>query len=148
MNTIVFLGEKTVSLLTTGHEKASITVILAACSDGRKKKPFVILKGKGQSKEVKELKKRRDIDIGLCPNAAWTNDEIIEEWLNCNFGTISFQKRLLIWDSFRAHLSDATKKVLKQKKIDQALIPAGCTGILQAPDVVWNKPFKVRPEKF
>ena len=106
-----------------------------------------MIKGKGQNKEMKELKKRRDIDIGFSFNG-WANDDIIEEWLKCNFGTICFQKRLLIWDSFRAHLSDATKKVLKQKKIDQALIPGGCTGILQAPDVVWNKPFKVNMLKY
>ena len=92
---------------------------------------------------MKELKKRRDIHIGLS-STGWTNDEVIEQWINYNFGTISFGKRLLFWDSFRAHLSDATKALLKQKRIDQALIPSGCTGILQAPDVVWNKPFKVK----
>ena len=137
------LGEKTVSLLTTGHEKANITVILAASASGKKKRPFVILKGKGQAKDMKELKKRRDIDVGFSSNG-WANDEIIEQWINCNFGSVFFQKRLLIWDSFRAHISDGTKKVLKQKRIDQALIPGGCTGLFQAPDVVWNKPFKVR----
>ena len=130
-------------MLTTGHEKANITVILAAASNGKKKKPFLILKGKGQAKDVKELKKRRDIDLGFS-SKGWADDDIMEQWLNANFGTISFGKRLLIWDSFRAHISDATKRILKQKKIDQALIPAGCTGILQAPDVVWNKPFKVK----
>lgn len=128
--------------MTTGHEKASITVILAACSNGKKKKPFIILKGKGQSKEMKNLKNRRDINLGFSVNG-WANDEIMEEWINCNFGTVSFGKRLLIWDAFRAHLSDSTKRILKQKRIDQALIPSGCTSIIQAPDVVWNKPFKV-----
>ena len=136
------LGEKTISLLTTGHEKQSVTVILAATADGKKKKPFIVLQGKGRAKDIKELKNRRDIDLGFSING-WANDEIIHEWINKNFGTISFQKRLLIWDSFRAHMSENTKKILKQKRIDQAIIPAGCTGIVQAPDVVWNKPFKV-----
>lgn len=130
------------SLLTTGHEKANVTVILAASADGRKKKPFVVLKGKGHSKDVKALKERKDINIGLSENG-WANDEIIREWLNYNFGDTSFLKRLLIWDAFRAHISDATKQVLKKKRLDQAVIPGGCTGLLQAPDVVWNKPFKV-----
>ena len=130
------------SLLTTGHEKANITVILAACSDGKKKKPFLILKGKGKAQDMKQLKSRKDVNVGF-NSTGWANDEVIEEWINCNFGTISFGKRLLIWDSFRGHISESTKKVLKQKKIDQALIPGGCTGLLQAPDVVWNKPFKV-----
>ena len=117
-------------------------MILAATSDGRKKKPFVIFKGKGKSKDVQELKQRRDIMVGLSSNG-WANDEIMEEWLNRNFADISFSKRLLIWDSFKAHISDATKQILKRKRIDSAIIPGGCTGILQAPDVVWNKPFKV-----
>ena len=129
--------------MTTGHEKANITVILAANANGKKKKPFVVFKGKGQAKDIKELKKRRDISISSSQNG-WANEDIIEEWLNINFGDISFEKRLLIWDAFRGHLSDATKKVLKRKKIDQAVIPGGCTGLIQAPDVVWNKPFKVR----
>ena len=34
------------------------------------------------------------------------------------------------------------KKVLKRKKVDQAVLPGGTTGILQAADVSWNKPFK------
>ena len=145
---LLLLGEKTVSLLTTGHEKANITVILAACADGKKLKPYVIFKGKGQAKDIKELKKRRDIDLG-CNETGWANDEVIkDDWLNCNFGDTSFFKRLLIWDSFRGHISDNTKKILKQKRIDQALIPAGCTGLLQAPDVSWNKPFKVRILQF
>lgn len=102
-----------------------------------------MLKGKGQAKDVKLLRERKDINIGLSENG-WCNDQIIEEWLNCNFPDTTFHKhRLLIWDSFRAHLSDATKQVLKRKRVDQAIIPSGCTGILQAPDVVWNKPFKV-----
>ena len=115
---------------------------MAASADGKKKKPFIIFKGKGQSKEVKELKKRKDIAIG-CSDNGWANDQIIEEWLNYNFGDTFFFKRLLIWDAFRAHLSDATKGILKRKRIDQIVVPGGCTGILQAPDVVWNKPFKV-----
>ena len=45
--TITRKGEHTVSLVTTGHEKACVTVILCATSDGKKKKPQVIFTGKG-----------------------------------------------------------------------------------------------------
>ena len=31
---------------------------------------------------------------------------------------------------------------LKSSKIDQVIIPGGCTKYVQAPDLVWNKPFK------
>ena len=37
-------GVHTVSLRTTGHEKAKITVCLTACVNGDKKKPFLYLK--------------------------------------------------------------------------------------------------------
>ena len=30
----------------------------------------------------------------------------------------------------------------KKLKVDQAVIPGGCTGFIQAPDFCWNKPFK------
>jgi hypothetical protein len=41
----------------------------------------------------------------------WMNDEITEEYLNKIFGSGVFQKRLLIWDSFRSHISTKTKEV-------------------------------------
>ena len=54
----------------------------------------------------------------------------------------SFSKRLLIWDFSKAHISDSTKQVLKDFKIEAIIIPGGCTGYVQTPDVLWNKPFK------
>ena len=41
------------------------------------------------------------------------------------------------------HISpDEVKEKLVEKKIDVAVIPGGCTRAVQAPDVVWNGPFK------
>ena len=40
--------------------------------------------------------------------------------------------------------SDNTKKLLKSKKIDSIIIPGGLTGLIQAPDVSWNAPFKAK----
>ena len=54
----------------------------------------------------------------------------------------TFQKRLLAWDTFEAHMTEPVKKLLKEMKTDDALIPGGCTKYIQAPDVSWNKPFK------
>merc|ERR1711884_973912 len=39
-------------------------------------------------------------------------------------------------------MSENTKKVLKNKKVDSIIIPGGLTGLIQAPDVSWNAPFK------
>ena len=46
-------GAHTVSLKTTGHEKAEITVCLTACANGDKKKPFFVFKG--AKREVKRV---------------------------------------------------------------------------------------------
>ena len=39
-------------------------------------------------------------------------------------------------------MTEDVRKLLRQMKTDDALIPGGCTKYVQAPDVVWNKPFK------
>ena len=57
-------------------------------------------------------------------------------------GQFSFRKRLLAWDSYKAHLADDVKKSLTKSKIESVIIPGGCTKYIQALDVVWNKPFK------
>ena len=51
------------------------------------------------------------------------------------------KRRLYAWDSFRAHLAQSVKELLKGK-IDPVVIPGGATGHIQAADVSWNKPIK------
>ena len=43
--TVSRIGERSVSIRTTGHDKGRFTVILAAMADGRKLKPFIVFKG-------------------------------------------------------------------------------------------------------
>ena len=57
-------------------------------------------------------------------------------------GASLFTKRLLVWDSYKAHITDRVKKLLRNKNTIMAVIPGGCTKYIQAPDVSWNKPFK------
>ena len=54
----------------------------------------------------------------------------------------SFKTRLFACDIFEAHMAEDVRKLLKQMKTDDALIPGACTKYVQAPDVVWNKLFK------
>ncbi|KAL3101623.1 hypothetical protein niasHT_025267 [Heterodera trifolii] len=58
------------------------------------------------------------------------------------FGNFHFGARLLIWDSFRCHISEDTKKTLRRLALHSAVIPGGTTKYIQAPDVCWNAPFK------
>ena len=53
-----------------------------------------------------------------------------------------FSRRLLVWDAYKCHIQDSTKRLLTKLKTDVAVIPGGCTGLVHAPDVCWNKPFK------
>ena len=70
-------GEKTISMATTGHEKANISVVLTASADGLKRKPYVIFKGKGlKGKEDLDLKKRRDVHV-FWSNNGWSNDLVL-----------------------------------------------------------------------
>ena len=72
------------------------------------------------------------------------NQAFMEDYLNCIIRVPMFTPhRLLVWDSFKCHVSSKdTKHSLKTFEADQAVIPGGCTGSIQAPDVCWNKPFK------
>ena len=71
------------------------------------------------------------------------NDELTAQYLREIVGNFSFSKRLLIWDSFKAYITDSTKQVLKYFEIEAVIVPSGCTGYVQALDVIWNKPFKI-----
>lgn len=139
--TVDVAGSRTVSLASTGHEKLNVTVALSAAANGDKKKPFIVFKGKGKTPEDRELKARRDIIVTYSDNG-WFNDGITMEWLQRIMGNLAFTSRLLIWDSYRCHISEAVQEDRRRKKIDVAVIPGGCTGLIQAPDVSWNRPFK------
>ena len=64
-------------------------------------------------------------------------------WIRqCLPRTRNHEQSLLVWDSFRAHLTDDVKAALKQQKIDVAVIPGGLTPVLQPLDKCLNKLFK------
>ena len=76
------------------------------------------------------------------------NEELTFRWCNEILGQFFFRKSLLAWDSYDVHLTDNAKKVLTKSKIETVIVPGACTKYIQAPDVVWNKPFKGRSEQF
>ena len=54
--TIDEVGVRTVAIGSTEHDKARITCVLAASTDGYKFPPFLVFKGKRKPKELKGLK--------------------------------------------------------------------------------------------
>ena len=132
---------KEVALKSTGNEKVRVSVCLTAKADGTKMNPFIVFKG-----AKRELAVLNDRFKGWCmvtsSSNGWMNEELVLSYLRKILGMFTFQKRLLAWDTFEAHMTEAVKKLLKEMKTDDALIPGGCTKYIQGPDVSWNKPFK------
>ena len=125
----------------TGHEKVMVTVCLSARADGTKLKPFIVFRG-----TKRELKKLNEDYKHKCVTAtsanAWMNEELTLNWVRSVLGAFSFNRRLLVWDSYECHMMQSVKEALSRINIDQVIIPGGCTKYVQAPDVSWNKPFK------
>ena len=55
---------------------------------------------------------------------------------------------LLVLDMFRGHLHEKCKRMMKEDNITPAVIPGGCTSLLQPLDVCLNKPFKTKMHEF
>ena len=75
-------------------------------------------------------------------------DEGVRGWLqtvwNKRPGALLKKRSILIWDMFRAYLTENVKNEASALKTDLAVIPGGLTSVLQPLDVGLNKPFKDR----
>ena len=141
--TVELTGSKDVPMETTGHEKVRVSICLAAKLDGTKYKSFVVfVVAKRISKSLNEEFERK-CSITSTPNG-WMNEELTLRWCDEVLGHFSFQRCLLAWDSYEVHITDAVKIKLIASKLDSVIVPGGCTKYIQAPDVVWNKPFKAK----
>jgi hypothetical protein len=106
-----------------------ITVMLTARSDGTKLRPFVLMPRKRPDAEIVKKFKNK---LELCWNGkTFFDDASTSEYLQKIVGQSFFGKRLLVWDSFRCHISQSSKKMVKQLQIDTATIPGGCTKFIQ-----------------
>ena len=54
----------------------------------------------------------------------------------------AYTECMLVWDSFKCHISNNAKDRLKHCNTVMSIIPGGCTKILQPLHVSINKPFK------
>lgn len=139
--TIDATGKKSITLKTTGHEKARVSVCLAAKADGTKLKPMVVFKG--GKPEVAVLKQEFQHRAVVATSAnGWMDTELTKVWVDSVLGAFAFNRRLLAWDSYECHIEDSITESLKSKKFDRVIVPGGCTKYIQAPDVSWKKPFK------
>lgn len=139
--TVDTIGKKDIPLKTTGHEKVRVSVCLTAKADGTRLKPFIVFGGGKRECVVLKEEFKSQCVIASSSNA-WMNEGLTLEFIRSVIGRFSFNRRLLAWDSFECHMMQSTKELLKSFNVDSIIIPGGCTGYIQAPDVSWNKPFK------
>ena len=116
-------------------------MMLADLGDGSKLPPYVVFKRK-------TLPKGLVLPRGIHVRAqvkGWMDEELVKDWLRTvwsQVGGLLRKRNLLVWDSFRAHLSQNVKSLLKESNTNVVVIPGGMTSILQPLDVGVNKPFK------
>ena len=110
--------------LSLANEKAAVTALLTGRSNGKRCIPTIIFAGKGCTKMDKELKSRRDIKV-VFRDTAWCNESVIADWIPTIFPSLFPKRTLLVWDSFRAHLTENTKSLLQQRRVDTIVIPGG-----------------------
>ncbi|XP_077186359.1 uncharacterized protein LOC143833921 isoform X1 [Paroedura picta] len=130
---------------TAGNEKNHFTVVLSCLANGTKLRPVVIFKRKALPKKVQFPPR-----ITVRAHAkGWMNEKGTKKWLeeiwNGRPGAGSKKKpSLLVWDMFRAHTSEAVKKLAKSSQVTLAAIPGGLAPVLQPLEVRLNKAFKDR----
>ena len=113
-------------------------------ADGTKLKSVIIFKRKTLPKSMK-------FPAGVIVRAhvkGWMDETGTVDWLeniwNRRPGALLKKPSMLVWDMFRAHLTDEVKKKSKKIGTTLAVIPGGLTSVLQPLDVCLNKPFKDR----
>lgn len=124
--TLEFSGSKTVPVKSCGAEKRSFTGTLAFAADVKKLPPSVIFKG---------VRTPRDLAVPDTVRVSFDKK-------GCLPRNPRDERSLLVWDSFRAHLTESVKADLQRRKIDVAVIPGGLTPVLQPLDKCLYKPFK------
>ncbi|GET04051.1 pogo transposable element with KRAB domain [Rhizophagus clarus] len=140
--TIDELGARSVSIHTTGHEKANFTVVLTCMADGTKLPLLIIFKLKNvpQGNFPPEVIIRTN-------QKRWMNENKMLYWIE-NIWTkrerISNPQSSLVLDSFSAHIVDSVKRHSGEKNTNIAVIPEGLTSRLQPLDVSVNKSFKTK----
>ena len=134
-------GAKTIMIKTSGNEKMHYTVVLAYCADGTKLPPLLIFKRKMLPKDV--------IPHGIYIHGhskGRMDGEGMKLWLQKVWSKhpsgLLKKPSLLVYDQFKAHVTESTKRFATKLKTHLAVIPGGLTNQLQPLDVSVNKPFK------
>ena len=134
---------KTVSILSTGHERSNFTIVLACLADGTKLPPVIIFK------LVNVPQEEFSDGVIIRTNAkGWMNKDEMSWWIE-NVWTqrasrASNPRSLLVLDAFTAYRTDTVKRRFYRKNTVLAIISKGLISRLQPLDVSLNKSFKAK----
>ncbi|GFX10941.1 pogo transposable element with KRAB domain [Trichonephila clavipes] len=120
--TIGMKGTKTIHIKTTGHEKFHFTVVLSCLADGAKLQ-FIWFNRKIVAKS--NFPKGVFIHVH---EKGWMDENGVKLWIKNIWQrrpeAVRNPQSLLVWDMFRSHLKDNTKKLLTECNTDIAVILA------------------------
>ncbi|KAI8395679.1 hypothetical protein FOFC_06717 [Fusarium oxysporum] len=146
------LGLKTISgkVDRSGWDKRQATLILYIFADGSLPfPPIIIFHGTPTDEGGRILEKEGHLyaqDVTVEYNEhAYNNESLFGRWIDTTLLKLHQQEEedlLLVMDAAAFHKTETIKQKLKTYNISTAMIPAGCTCILQPLDVSVNKPFK------
>ncbi|GJP59880.1 hypothetical protein CLOP_g15673 [Closterium sp. NIES-67] len=143
-------GSHSVQIRSVGYEKERLIVMLAVSATGRKLPPMVIFK----RKTIPNI--RAPPGLLICAHEhGWMDSGLVQDWVQHVLlpfvrppPGVARSKTLLILDSYHGHLTDAVLGSLRWHRITPAIIPGGCTPLLQPLDVVINRAFKAGVRRY
>jgi transcriptional/translational regulatory protein YebC/TACO1 len=134
----------------SGWDKRQATLILYIFADGIPRiMPTIIFHGNPTDEGGQIHKKEHQLyhpDVIVEYNDhAYNNEELFSRWIDTTLFKIRQEEEedfLLVMDAASFHKTADIKRKLREQNITVAMIPAGCTCLLQPLDIAVNKPFK------
>ena len=141
-------GKKTIWVkgVRSGLEKRQCTVQLTVFADGKPRvKPMIIFKGTGKCIKKAERDAWDTRVYVAFQEKAWCDETIMKQWIDDLWAPAVRKmkgKSLLVADVHAAQKTEDVLKKLKDLGTTPALVPGGCTSLIQPLDVVFNRTFK------
>ncbi|KAL6411770.1 hypothetical protein AUP68_04144 [Ilyonectria robusta] len=145
-------GARTVAGHTdrSGWNKRQATLVLYIFADGiHRLQPKLIFYGVpteegGQIYEREGHLYHPDVTVAF-NKTAYNNEELLSQWIEDELSPLASEDNedtLLVMDAATFHNTEDIKRKLRERNITLALIPGGCTSLVQPLDTAINKPFK------
>ena len=134
-------GDKECVVCSSGSEKKHLTVVLSATTDGKMLPPIIIFMRK-TDQTIRNLNTPTNFVVKT-QEKAWMDDDLMQVWVEeiwikdtqAECKRLGFQRSMLTFDAFAAHLTDGVEKQLLESNTDTLTIPIGCTSKCQSMDV-------------